>query len=175
MSIPRTVSIPVAIAVVLTSAVGGVLLWWLMRSPTIAREHDADTPIAIETVQALALDDAGRGDIDAALRLYDRQIAARPDGDEKRELLLGKSSLATSRGRFTEAIAAAKQAVALGGKDDPEALRSLAEAYAASGDKTQALTTYKHILATTKKRDAPQANGLQRGPSIYAIIEELEQ
>lgn len=175
MSIPRTVSIPGAVAIVLTSVVGGVGVWWLMRPPTIAREEDADTPIAVETVQALALDDAGRGDFDAALRLYDRQIAARPNGDEKRDLLLGKSSLATSRGRFNEAIAAAKQAVSLSGKDDPEALRALAEAYAASGDKAQALSTYKRILATSSRPETSPANSLQRGPSIETIITELEQ
>jgi tetratricopeptide (TPR) repeat protein len=176
MSIPRTVSIPVAIVIMLVSVIGGVMVWWLMMRPSpIAWENDAVTPIVVETVQALALDDAGRGDLDAALRLYDRQIAARPDGDEKRELLLGKSSLATSRGRFADAIAAAKQAVSLSGKDNQEALRALAEAYAASGDKKQALLYYKKMLDGAPKGDAPSAKSLQRGPSIEAIVKELEK
>ena len=175
MSIPRTVSIPVAIVIILTSVIGGGMVWMMMRPSTIAREKDSDTPIAVEKVHAFALDDAGRGDIDAALRLYDQQIAARPDGNEKRALLLGKSSLATSRGRFNDAIAAAKQAVSISGKDDQEALRALAEAYAASGDKAQALIAYKNLRDGSPKGAAPQVKGLQRGPSIDAIIEELEQ
>lgn len=175
MSIPRTISIPAAIAFVLVTVVSGVLIWWMLRPPTNPVEDESATLVPIETVQALALDDAGRGDLDAAFRLYDWQIAARPNGDEKRELLLSKSSLATSRGRFNHAIAAAQQVLSISGKDDPEALRALAEAYAASGDKTQALAAYKRILATAKKGEASQANGLQRGPSLKDIITELEQ
>lgn len=175
MSIPQRIPIPAAIAIVLASVLSAVLLWMVMRPPTIPSEDNAVTPIAVEKVQALALDDAARGDIDAALRLYDRQIAARPNGDEQRELLLSKSSLAASRGRYDNAIVAAKQAASMRGSDDPEALRALAEAYAASGDKTQALTTFKRILATSPKGDPQQANSLQRGPSIEAILKDLEQ
>lgn len=175
MSIPRTISIPAAIVIVIVTVVGGVLLWLMLRPPTNQVEDDTATRIPIETVQAVALDDAGRGDLDAALQLYDRQIAARPDGDEKRELLLGKSSLAASRGRFDDAIAAAKQAEAMDGSENAEVLRALAEAYAASGDKAQALIAYKRILATAKTGEAPNAHSLQRGPALEDIVTELEQ
>ncbi|MGC4190528.1 MAG: tetratricopeptide repeat protein [Thermomicrobiales bacterium] len=175
MNIPRTIPIPAAIIIVLVTAVGGVLVWTMMRHPEGSPQDSTLTRIPIETVQAVALDDAGRGDIDAALRLYDQQIAARLDGDEKRELLLSKSSWAASSGRSTDAIAAAKQALSISGKDDQEALRALAEAYTASGDTKQALVYYKKMLEGAPQGEAPSARSLQRGPSIESIVKELER
>lgn len=135
--------------------------------------NDRTKVMPIKEVRSTALQYTYDGDTDKGLEVYDKQIAAQKNENDKYDLLLSKSRLATFRGRYDEAIEAANQANSIKGDKDGISFQMIAEAYEASGDKEQAITYYKKAIEVTPKQDTN--NSLQRGPTLEEIVEELER
>ncbi len=129
-----------------------------------------DEPLpSVEDAQNGAFSFTENNDIDGGLKYYDEQIEARENTDEKKALLLHKSSFAQSAGRFDEALKAAQQAGAIA--PNAGTAEAIARAYEAQGDKEQALIYYKKLLELSPK----DGLGSRYIPVWEEKIRELEE
>ncbi len=172
LKLTRKKIVLIAIFSLMILGVIGVSIWFMVSS---RRGEDSIALMSVDDVHSTALDYMSNGDIVKSLSLYDQQIAVRENKKEKYDLLLDESSLAASNKQYKKAIDAAKQANTLEGGSDPIALRALAEAYAASGDKKQAIVYYKKVLVILPKNNTQNPSVQRSGPSIEEIIKGLEQ
>lgn len=145
--------------------------------PTDGSKTKDDTPpeVSLNTVGSQAAAYVAEDDFEGAFEHYDKQIEAAQDNRQKKSLLVKKSLLARDIGEYDVAIASAKQADEI--DSDTQTMRALADAYAANGDKEQALTYYRKLLVFEKvEGDGEGAmQGMQLGPSVETIIKELEK
>lgn len=162
-------------AVVLLIALGMVV--WMKLIPTNDSDTEEDVPaeISLNRIGSQAASYIASGEVEKAFAYYDEQIERTQDNREKKSLLIKKAITATDMELYDEAIASAKQADEI--ESDTATMRALADAYAANGDKEEALTYYKKLLAL--KKPAPDTEGARSGmeldQSVENIIKELEQ
>jgi tetratricopeptide (TPR) repeat protein len=153
----------------------GLVLWLKVYSPEKPTEEGSvPAEVSLNSVGSQAATYVASGEVDKALTHYDEQINITQDDREKKSLLIKKAITATDIGRYDEAIASAKQADEI--ESDTQTMRVLADAYAANGDKEEALTYYRRILALEKSIATTEdaRPNMQFGPSLETIIKELE-
>ncbi len=125
--------------------------------------------VPTDDIQAAAMGYSRVGDADGGLALFDSQIDQRQDDDEKRRLLIYKSSFAIEVKRYKEALDAAKQADTI--KSDFSTAVVLARAYEGSGDTKQALSYYRKTLELSPK----EGLAARYNPMWEQKISELQQ
>lgn len=144
--------------------------WLLLKGPFGSTQPEVTKDESVEQSRLAAVDRADEGDIDGALKEYDKAISEQ-GGDEakKRELLLHKADLSRQSGRYDVAIDAAKQAEGI--KTDATSAQSLAASYELSGDKENAVIYYKKLIELT-----PEDSAGARYRGVWeAKVKELEQ
>lgn len=162
----------IALAVLALLVLVVALFVWGRPSAEDRDSGDIDEQPTINDISYNATKISKEGSFNEALTYYDKQVESTGSNEEKITVLIKKSRFALGEGKNTEAVEAAKQAYDI--EESDRTTRALADAYAAKGDKDQAITYYKKLLETSKASD--ESGGMvARGPSIEQIISELEK
>lgn len=173
-AIQKKVFIGLVVIVLLASA--GVALWMRYSSfDDTKTEEDVPLELSINSTGSQAASFVADGETEKAMAHYDEQIKLAGNDRERKSLLVKKSIIALDVGQYDVAIASAKQADEI--ESDTQTMRALADAYAANGNKEEALVYYRKLLALEKPTSTQEGgvSGMQLGPSIENIIKELEQ
>lgn len=151
----------------------GIIVW--MQGTTDVddgKDKSSDVMLSVNEARSKALRIIADGDIDRGMKYYDEQISLMDNKEDKQQLLMMKAKSAQRMERYDISVDAAQRADDIGSSN--MTIRALADAYAARGDKEQAIDYYKKLLAA---ESAPPEGGvvMRFGPSVEDIIKELEQ
>lgn len=156
------------LAVLLLVLIIAIVIFALIKPRFFGEGEEGSAP-SIDDIGLQAAVLAENDDPEEIMEYYDEQIEGRQNPEEKKILLVMKSRAAQGSQSWDVAIDAAKQADDMG--SDSMTMRTLADAYAASGDKEQALALYRELL----KKYPPDGTTPQRGPSLEDVIRGLEE
>lgn len=162
----------IVLVIIVLFAVVAAIFIWNGAANTDKDKDGVDEQPTMNDLSYTARKIASEGSFDEALEYYDKQAEKAEVSEDKITILIKKSRFALGEGKTAEAVKAAKQAY--DSSESDRTMRALADAYAADGNKEQALIYYKKLLESSTPEEG-DGGVTARGPSIQQIISELEK